>query len=160
MVEWSGGSDEIVMRFETNNGFVAYSINGEELARRGYISWSTMSGYIPKLIRPIVDTFLFSLRHGVVNRLLKEQGLPPMDKQATDRDAEAIRCICLLMCHHVHNLSLDKQTGKVKPVDFTVTDLAGVYDGMVKRAPEYDSLKLPSEATNVYSEKELAHQNN
>lgn len=130
---------EIIVRLESDNGYTAYAFNCDALVTRTYDVFPAVMNWLPGVFSKPLDAFLFGLRHGPVQKMLKDKGLPELDKKAEDKNAETAKALAMIFLSSVAKASTDAN-GNVMPVDITRDDLAGAYTGLVRRVPEYDGL--------------------
>ena len=132
---------EVVMRFETSNGFVSYAVDYEVFAQRVEDVWPVFREMVPPLFRPLLDGFLFSLRHGPIQRTAKENGLDANEyvkKPGRDKDAGAMRLLAYILFKRTRQEMLTPEG--LLPLDVRQKDLADAYNGIIRRVPAYDAL--------------------
>lgn len=144
------GDHEVIVRMETSRGFQSYAVNYETFAARIADAWPSVAASIPALFRPLVEGFLFALRHGPLQRTAKEQGVNADDflKESAydrehgikrDKDAGAMALMAYLIFHRARKVMFTED-GRVEPLDMRQRDLADAYEGIIKRTPQYDAL--------------------
>lgn len=147
---------ELVVRFEQDvpHTYVSYAVNMRQVAASVQTIWPDIKRGMPAALRPAIETLMFALRQGgLVKRMLKERGLPEMDKAAPDRDSEAMRCLALCIANDIYNRTFDAQ-GNQHSWDISRKEFTGAYEGLIRRAPEYDGIGAHAIATTVQGSSE------
>lgn len=135
------GKEEIVVRLENGQGgFNAYALNMDRLADSLGESYPAYMEIMPGILRPAIDGLIFALRHGILQRLLKDRHMPPMDKNAPDKNAEAVTLLMRVLYGSVLEKSRTAE-GEPIPVDVTADDIKVAYGGLFRRVPHYDALE-------------------
>lgn len=135
---------EIIIRFEQQmpGTYVSYAVNMRQVSESMKTVWPDLRKGVPAMLRPAVDTLMFALRQGgVVKKMLKERGLPEMNKDAQDKDTEAMRCLALCIACDIYNKTFDAK-GNQHAWDISRKEFADAYEGLVRRAYEYDGTVL------------------
>lgn len=129
---------EVIIRLESEEGMVAYAIDTDIASAKAGDGYVSIRESLPRIIRPAIDGFLFALRHGILQRLLKDAGLPGPCKDC-DKDRATVESATRLFMHKFVQFGHD-QEGHVVPIDLSRKDLSEAYQGFIRRAPEYDGV--------------------
>lgn len=147
-------AQEIVVRLENNTGgFNAFALDTVTFARRLGETYPSFAEMVPSILKPAVDAFMFAIRHGILQRLCRDRGIPMPDKNAKkydefgnevkrDLNAEAAELLAQVFYHDVLKKSRDAD-GQPIAVDVTSHELKGAYAGIFRRLPAYDQLGGP-----------------
>lgn len=135
---------EIIARFEVNGVMRAVAMDEREFSASSVENYHSLVKLVPPLIRPAIDAFLFAMRHGPIQKLLRDRKLAPMCKDCPDKDGQAIDAFVRLYFASIVEAATDKETGQLLPVDIRSKDLALAYNGLFRRVPELDG-PVPNE---------------
>lgn len=138
------GENEVVIRFQDGQGIMrAFIMDGDVVADRARAVYPDLTTLFPPMIRTLIDGFFFGLRHGPLQKLLKAKGIDgAFDKTFPHKDAEALAAIFKLMVKDIQQKNEEMYGNRYAPVDLTQQDIATVYRGAVRRAPEFDGMAL------------------
>ena len=127
---------EMIVRLETKDGFKSYAVNTDIMQVRGAVVYKQILDVLPDMIRMPLNAAMFALRHGPIQKLLREKNLPEMCKDC-DKDAEAIKALFRIYFSAVETAQHEAGT---TTLDMMQSDLFSNNEGLIRRAPEYDAL--------------------
>jgi hypothetical protein len=128
---------EIIMRVETSEGFKSYAVDEDMLQVRAVDTYKTVMEVLPDIIRVPESGLMFALRHGPIQKLLRNAGLEPMCKDCPDKDSTAVGALVRLFIASAHRAEADAGT---TTLDMMQSDLRTDMAGFIRRVPEYDDL--------------------
>lgn len=143
-------NEEVLLRLESSNGFISYAINFRQLGFELLQTWPEIAKVLPGPIKPLVEAFIFGLRHGPLQNLAKKHGVSADDylkakvqdsnggSRGVDKDAAAIQLAVVLSCLATKR-SQTRPDGTQEPIDITRDDLKVAYEGILRRVPSYDA---------------------
>lgn len=134
----------VVFRLETQQGYTAYAINCDRAIDAVVESYSTLEETMPKTIKKLIDSFLFSLRHGPIQGMFKAKGIQPMECQGLDKNSTTVAHLAQLYFAVMQDKAKDSD-GNMIPVDISSQYAPTFLTGIIERMPEFDgaSYELP-----------------
>lgn len=127
---------EVIVRLETKDGFKSYAIDTDIMQVRGAAVYKQILDVLPDMIKMPLNAAMFALRHGPIQKLLRERNLKEMCKDC-DKDAEAVKALFRIYFDAVGKA---QQEAGTTTLDMMQSDLFSNNEGLVRRAPEYDAL--------------------
>lgn len=135
------GDTEVVYRFEMPDGtFRSYAVDYAVFSRMLAEVFPTFMTALPRLLRPLAEGVMFSLRHGILQNLAKKQEVDAdaILKAPGDKDGRAAQLAAYLAFDHVRSETV--RLHATPTLDMTQRDVAAIYGGTVRRVPTYDAL--------------------
>lgn len=124
--------DKIIIRFQTNDGFVAYEIDTTAIGKQAEIQYREMQSEIPKAFKIPVDAFLFAMRHGPLHKIMALVKPPKEDVESV-----TVGLLMNALLQGIAEKSKD-ENGVYQPIDITKQDIGDLYGEAIKRAPQWD----------------------
>lgn len=130
----------VVMRLQNPNTGVltAYAIDGDKIVDYVINSFADVYKDIPKPLKPVVDSFLFGLRHGPVRALFKGRSIVPVEMIGADRNALTLGHLVQLYFDSIVAKSIDSDTGQQRIIDIPASSVTADLMSVVMRVPELD----------------------
>lgn len=150
---YAAGPHDLVVRLENNRGgFTAYALDTEACSLKMGEVFPTFYEMVPGILKPALDAFMFAIRHGILQKLCRERGIPIPDKHEKKYDAygnevkrdlngEAAELLARVFYSDVLKKSYNEQGERIA-VDVTTKELSGAYTGIFRRVPAYDAHTL------------------
>lgn len=131
---------EVIVRIETAEGMKGYIIDGDAFGASVGAFYKDNINNLHPMLQPIVKGFIFALRHGPLQKLMREEGMPPLCKECPDKDAQAIGALAGMFAHSAHKAQaqLTKPGEPIVPIDMMQRDLVDASANMIRRAPQFD----------------------
>jgi hypothetical protein len=132
--------DKLVVRFETDAGMIAYECDCDKAVQECKDLSPKLFAWLPKWATTPLDAFLFALRHGPVQRALKDYNLPEMSKSSSDKNGETIGSLSAIILARLLKMGTDEVTGQKYSFDIRREDFNIAVNKLIRRAPEFDTL--------------------
>lgn len=142
----------IIFRLEQpHKGYAAYAIDCDAAVNAVMDSYSSLVDSLPKPIKSALDSFLFAMRHGVVQSIFKQKHVDMIEfEPGTDKNLATIGHLAQLYFVLIQQKSIGED-GYQHPVDIPAKYSEAVFAGIISRIPEFDGglYELPEPETAI-----------